>query len=151
VGAQLIKHGVVVAVACREVEHELGREPESGHARVVDRAAKEVAARGSGQGGARLVEHPGEPGIVLEFGVEPARCLRCQVLGGRQAAFHRSGPRPRWCGELGVDAVEQLVVGVTEGGDAFTLELGRDPRQVDALGCGGGERTFGGCRVESER
>src|ERR1039457_198646 len=64
---------------------------------------------------------------------------------------HRSGPGLRWCGELGVDAVEQLVVGVTEGGDAFTLELGRDPRQVDALGCGGGERTFGGRRVESER
>jgi len=41
--AQRLEHGVVVGVACGEVEHELGRDPEASHARVVDGAAEQVA------------------------------------------------------------------------------------------------------------
>jgi hypothetical protein len=47
--AQRVQLGVVVGVARREVEHDLGRDPEPGHARVVDGAAERVAARRSGQ------------------------------------------------------------------------------------------------------
>jgi DNA-binding transcriptional LysR family regulator len=55
-----------------------------GYADVVDGAAEQVAARRARQGGARLVEHPREPGLALELRVEPARRLRGQVLGRRR-------------------------------------------------------------------
>ena len=42
VRAQRVQHGMVVAVTRGEVEHEFGRDPEPGHARVVDGAAERV-------------------------------------------------------------------------------------------------------------
>jgi hypothetical protein len=95
--AQCVQHGPVVAVARRKIEHELGRDPKPGHARVVDGAAERVAPGRAGQGGARLVEHPRQPGVAFELRVEPAWRLRGQVLGRRQAA-HRctGGPISGW-------------------------------------------------------
>jgi hypothetical protein len=76
VRAQRVQHGVVVGEARGEDEYQLRHDPESGHARVIDGAPERVVARRSGQGGARIVEHPREPGVALEFRFEPARRLR---------------------------------------------------------------------------
>src|SRR5436853_2933410 len=70
---------MIVGVPRREFEDELGRDSQARHTRVVDRTPELVLACGTGQGGARLVEHPRQPGIPLELLSEATRLLRFHV------------------------------------------------------------------------
>jgi hypothetical protein len=88
VRAQLIEHRVVVGVAGRQVEYQFGPDSQPRHARVVNGAAKQIAAWRPGQGGARLIQHPRKPRVALELSVTSARRVGGQILGRRQAV-HR--------------------------------------------------------------
>jgi hypothetical protein len=82
--ARLLEHPGVVGVAPGQIEDEVRGDAEPCHAGVVDRAAEDIAARGAGERGAGLVEHPRQMRVPLKLRPQWPRLGDCQVLCGRR-------------------------------------------------------------------
>jgi len=76
-------HAAAFAVPTSQLQHQLRRDPEPRHARVVDWTAEQVRARRARQRCARLVEHPRDPRVALELRGDRARRDDAQVLRSR--------------------------------------------------------------------
>ena len=76
-------------------------------------------------------------------------CAASRAYPGQRRSARRAGCVDGAL-QLGLDAGQQVAVGVAEGADAFALELGRDGGEIDAGVRGATERLLGrgGARVE---
>lgn len=87
---KLVQHVVVVRVATGEFQDQIWIYPEACHARVVNRTAKHVAAVRARECRASFVEHPWDPCVPVEFGVERVRLHQRKVLRARNSGHASS-------------------------------------------------------------